>query len=97
MTNIDQAARRAAEKLAGAINRGAEKSWLGNDLWDAELISLTSQVIAAEFAPLKERLVEAERLIERAKKNIASFVPIHDDIDKFLAAKPEEANDVATD
>lgn len=95
--NIDQAAIRAAEKIAGAVNRGAEAIGLGRYLWDTELTTLASRVIAAEFAPLQERLVEAERLLGRARKPVADWSsqaeehnPTLADIDKFLAAKPEE-------
>lgn len=61
MTTIDQAARRAAERVADKLLPEKFKE---------EMSQIVSNIIAAEFAPLQERLVEAERLLDDARAEI---------------------------
>ena len=62
MNQVDQAARRAAELV---LDLDCECKECEAKTVEAETI------IAAEFAPLRERLVEAERLLGRAMTELA--------------------------
>ena len=96
MTEIDQSARRAAEALPFEVVCGDSMFWLVSQPFRSRV---HAEKAAAEFAPVHDRLAEAERLLAQAQASVAAIayefhykkdLELKADIDKFLAAKEAE-------
>lgn len=77
MTEIDQAARRAAEKIVGTFSVGHEGD-----------LRFAIRAIVAEFAPL---LAEAVGLLERAERYMP-WGRLENEIGVFIAKHKEQGN-----